>query len=125
MLHLEHAWRLILHDGDDCGFDRRTSLLHARHFLDDDRNVLREVEILPHPVADLLEPERRYFRVVPPESIRRRRRGIRLRKDAIRKTAPDFLLIEIAPDENKPAEPLLVSPLPPGPAFEVAVHALQ
>ena len=55
LLNLEQARRLVRKDCHDGGFDRRTARLDARHFLDDDRDILRESEILPHPISDLIE----------------------------------------------------------------------
>ena len=62
-LHLEHPWRcILLHRHDRC-FNWRALVLHAGYFLDDDRDLFREVEVLPHPVANLFERIGRDFDV--------------------------------------------------------------
>src|SRR6516225_9041068 len=64
-LHLENPRRyILLHRHDRC-FNWRTLLLHAGYFLDDDRDLFREVEVLPHPVANLFERIGRDFDVAP------------------------------------------------------------
>src|SRR5689334_7956487 len=55
LLDFEGAGRRISFHCHDRGFDRRTLVFDAGYFLDDDRNILRKIEILPHPVADLIK----------------------------------------------------------------------
>ena len=55
LLYFERAWRCVLYHRHDRGLDRRAPILHAGYFFDDDRYLFRKVEVLPHPVANLLE----------------------------------------------------------------------
>src|SRR6478752_2878689 len=55
---------ILLHRHDGC-LNWRALLLNAGYLLDDDRYLFREVEVLPHPVANLFERVRGDVDVAP------------------------------------------------------------
>src|SRR5262249_18326008 len=125
-LDLERPRRGILFHRHDRCLNWRALVLHAGDLLDDDRDLFREVEVLPHPVANLLERVGRDFDVGP------KRIGIGRRvarsgcKEAPLEAFGDLLAIERPTDEDQPVDPLLVAA--PGAArssFEIPMYALQ
>src|SRR5262249_55088193 len=107
-------------------FNGRALIFHAGNLLDDDRDVLREVEVLPHPVANLLERIGRDFDVTS-ERIGVGRRVARSGgKEAVLEAFGDLLAIECAADEDQPVDALLLgAPGTARPAFESPKHALK
>src|SRR5262245_53315344 len=125
-LYFECPRRRILFHRHDRGLDRRALLLYARDFLDDDRHVFREVEVLAHPVANLLEGVGRDFDVAPEwiaVSGRIARSG---GEQTLLEAFGDLVAIKRPTDEDQPIRSLLVgTPGAPGPPFEIPMHALQ
>src|SRR6516162_10794295 len=125
-LDFERPWRRILFHRHDRCFDWRALLLHAGYLLDDDRDLFREVEVLPHPVANLFERVGRDFDIAP------KRIGIGRRvarsgcKEALLEAVGDLLAIERPADEDQPVDPLLVgAPGASRSSFKIPMHALQ
>src|SRR5262249_13409878 len=125
-LDLERARRRILFHRHDRCFDWRALVLHGGSLLDDDRDLFWEVEVLPHPVTNLLERVGRDFDVAP------KRVGIGRRvarsgcKEALLEAFGDLLAIERPADEDQSVDPLLVgAPGAARPSFEIPMHALQ
>src|SRR6516162_2179416 len=125
-LHLEHPWRcILLHRHDRC-FNWRAFVLHAGYFLDDDRDLFREVEVLPHPVANLFERIGRDFDVAPRRVSSGRRVALSGCIEAALEAFGDLVSIERAADEDQPVDPLLAgAPGAAGPSFEIPMHPLQ
>src|SRR5262245_31790865 len=125
-LYFECPRRRILFQRHDRGLDRRALLFHARYFLDDDRYVFRKVEVLPHPVANLLEGVGRDFDIAPEWIAVGGRIARPGGEQALLEAFGDLAAIERSTDEDQSVHSLLVgTPGATGPPFEIPMHALQ
>src|SRR5262245_37963876 len=125
-LYFECPRRRVLFQRHDRGLDRRALLFHAGNFLDDDRYVFREVEVLPHPVANLLEGVRRDFDVAPEWIAVGRGIARPGGEQTLLEAFGDRVAIKRPTDEDYPVDSLLVgTPGATGPPFEIPMYALQ
>src|SRR5262245_51603507 len=125
-LYFECPRRRILFHRHDRGLDRRALLLYARDFLDDDRHVFREIEVLTHPVANLLEGVGRNFDVASEWIAVGSRIARSGGEQTLLEAFGDLVAIKRPTDEDQPVRSLLVgTPGAPGPPFEIPVHPLQ